>query len=144
MMKYLVKLEFNLRKYNLKIKKMEKDFYKNLKLFLKDLLVIFPEDDESIQMITTAINLAIMDDDDSKIIKDFYKAMFPLEHYIIKQDDAIFETDPADFWSISSYEYKLFLKIHTEWDTFTLHNKSMLWQYIQYLYILSKNIVNVI
>ena len=42
---------------------MEKNFYKNLKLFLKDLVVLFPEDDEPIQMVTTAINLAIVDDD---------------------------------------------------------------------------------
>jgi len=45
---------------------MEKNFYKNLKLFLKDLVVLFPEDDECIQMITTGINLAIIDDDIKK------------------------------------------------------------------------------
>jgi hypothetical protein len=39
-------------------------------IFLKDLVVLFPEDDESIQMITTALNLAIVDDDEKLIIKD--------------------------------------------------------------------------
>jgi len=121
---------------------MEKNFYKNLKLFLKDLIVLFPEDDESIQLITTAINLAIVDDDNKDIIKEFYKSLSPLENHVLNQDVSIFQMNPADFWSITSYEYKLFSKIHTNWDTFSDHNQGMLWQYIQYLYILSKNILS--
>ncbi len=121
---------------------MEKNFYKNLKLFLKDLVVLFPEDDESIQMVTTGINLAIVDDDDNKIIREFYNSLSPLETHIINQDNSIFQTNPADYWDISSYEYKLFLKINSNWDTFSEHNQGMLWQYIQYLYILSKNILH--
>ena len=120
---------------------MEKNFYKNLKLFLKDLVVLFPEDDECIQMITTGINLAIIDDDNKKIIKDFYKALSPLESYITNQDNNLFKLDPGEYWSNTSHEYRLFLKINSNWDTFSEHNKSMLWQYIQYLYILSKNII---
>ena len=46
---------------------MEKNFYKNLKFFLKDLIIVFPEDDEAIQMVTTSINLAIIDDDENAI-----------------------------------------------------------------------------
>ena len=120
---------------------MEKNFYKNLKLFLKDLVVLFPEDDESIQMITTGINLAIIDDDDKKIIKEFYKSLSPLEECIINQDNSIFQMNPAEYWLISSHEYRLFSRINANWDTFSEHNKAMLWQYIQYLYILSKNII---
>lgn len=121
---------------------MEKNFYKNLKLFLKDLVVLFPEDDESIQMITTALNLAIVDDDEKLIIKEFYNSLSPLETLILNQDNTIFQKNPADYWSISSYEYRLFSKIHTNWDTFSDHNQGMLWQYIQYLYMLSKNIIS--
>ena len=52
---------------------MEKIFYKNLKLFLKDLIVVFPEDDDAIQIISTSINLAIIDDGGNEIIKRFFK-----------------------------------------------------------------------
>ena len=121
---------------------MEKIFYKNLKEFLKDLVVVFPEDDEPIQMITTAINLAIVDDDNNKIIKEFYKSLSPLENHINTQDNSIFEMDPANYWSQSSYEYKLFLKINSNWHTFSDHNKNILWEYIQLLFMLSKNIVS--
>ena len=121
---------------------MEKNFYKNLKLFLKDLIVIFPEDDEAIQMISTGINLAIVDDEKNKIIYEFYKALSPLETHIIHQDNSIFQMDPSQFWSTSSYEYRLFLKINANWDLFSEHNKNKLWEYIQYLYMLSKNITN--
>jgi hypothetical protein len=120
---------------------MEKIFYKNLKEFLKDLVVVFPEDDEPIQMITTAINLAIVDDDNKQIIKEFYKSLSPLEHHINTQDTSIFQMDPANYWSQSSYEYKLFLKINSNWHTFSDHNKNILWEYIQLLYMLSKNII---
>jgi len=122
---------------------MEQNFYKNLKLFLKDLIVIFPEDDESIQMISTAIHLAIIDDDKNDIINKFYNSLHPMEYQIIQKDNCIFQMDPSQFWLISSYEYKLFLKIHSNWDTFSEHNKNILWEYIQYLYLLSKNIINV-
>ena len=38
---------------------------------------------------------------------------------------------------------KLFTKINNNWDTFTEHNKNILWEYIQLLYVLSKNIINI-
>ena len=121
---------------------MDKIFYKNLKLFLKDLIVVFPEDDEVIQLISTSINLAIVDDENHQLIKKFYNSLSPLEHEINNQDTCIFQMDPGNYWPHSSYEYKLFLKINTNWHTFSDHNKSILWEYIQLLYILSKNIVN--
>jgi len=121
---------------------MEKTFYKNLKEFLKDLIVVFPEDDEVIQLISTSINLAIIDDDNHKIIKKFYNSLKPLEHQINIQDTSIFLSDPGQYWPHSSYEYKLFLKINENWDTFSDHNKNILWEYIQLLYMLSKNIIN--
>ena len=55
---------------------MDKIFYKNLKLFLKDLIIVFPEDDEALQIISTTINLAIIEDTDNSIIKKFYTRIF--------------------------------------------------------------------
>ena len=120
---------------------MEKLFYKNLKLFLKDLIVVFPDDDETIQIISTSINLAIIDDDSQKIIKKFYNSLFPLENKIITQDISIFSMDPTTYWPSSSYECRLFTKINDNWESFTDHNKNILWEYIQLLFVLSKNII---
>ena len=119
---------------------MDKLFYKNLKLFLKDLVVVFPDDDEALQIITTSINLAIIDDTDHKIIKKFYNALIPLEELIINQDISIFSMDPTIYWPLTSYEYKLFFKINNNWSSFNEHSKSTLWEYIQLLFILSKNL----
>ena len=121
---------------------MEKNFYKNLKLFLKDLIVVFPEDDEAIQMVTTSINLAIVDDDDNTIIKKFYDSMSPLEDLINRRDNKIFETNPNEYWPPSSYESRLFVKINANWDTFSVHNQNILWEYIQLLFMLSKSIIS--
>jgi hypothetical protein len=121
---------------------MEKNFYKNLKFFLKDLIIVFPEDDEAIQMVTTSINLAIIDDDDNAIIKKFYESMSPLENLILTKNNQIFQTDPNEYWPPSSYESKLFVKINANWETFSSHNKNTLWEYIQVLYMLSKQITN--
>jgi hypothetical protein len=121
---------------------MDKSFYKNLKCFLKDLIIVFPEDDESIQYITTSINLAMVDDEDYSIINKFYTSLKPLEQLIFVKDNEIFNTDPGNYWPASSYEYRLFSKINLNWHTFSDHNKKILWDYIQLLYLLSKNIIN--
>lgn len=120
---------------------MEKQFYKNLKLFLKDLIVVFPEDDESLQVISTTINLAIMDDDDHMIIKKFYTSLQPLESQIYNKDILVFSSNITKYWPEHSYEHRLFVKIQDNWDTFSEHNKNILWDYINVLYILSKNVI---
>ena len=120
---------------------MEKQFYKNLKLFLKDLIVVFPEDDESLQVISTTINLAILDDDQNKIIQKFYTSLQPLEDYIYQRDIVVFSNLITNHWPENSYEYRLFFKIQENWHTFTEHNKNILWEYINVLYILSKNVI---
>jgi hypothetical protein len=120
---------------------MEKEFYKNLKLFLKDIVLVFPEDDEAIQFISTSINLAILDDDELLIVKKFNKSLTPLENMILSRDNNIFLTDPANYWSVSSHEYNLFVKLNDNWSNFSDHNKNILWDYIQLLYILSKKIL---
>jgi hypothetical protein len=121
---------------------MDKQFYKNLKQFLKELIIVFPEDDEKLQILSTTINLAIIDDDDHKIIKKFYTSLSPLEENIYKRDISIFSSEISKYWPETSYEYRLFYKIQENWETFTEHNKSILWDYIIVLYTLSKKILN--
>jgi len=120
---------------------MEKQFYKNLKQFLKELIIVFPEDDEKLQILSTTINLAIIDDDENKIIKKFYTSLSPLEDSIYKRDISIFSCEISKYWPETSYEFRLFYKIQENWETFTDHNKNILWEYIIVLYTLSKKIL---
>ena len=120
---------------------MDKSFYKNLKLFLKDLIVVFPEDDEALQILSTSINLAIIDDDDHKIIKKFYNSLSSLEQEINERNISFFSSSLVENWKRDSHEYRLFSKINANWDTFSEHNKNILWDYIQCLFTLSKNII---
>jgi hypothetical protein len=119
---------------------METEFYKNLKLFLKDLVVLFPDEDENIQTITTGINLAIVDDENLEIIRKFYNAMSPLQSFIATRDNAIFN-NCKQFWESGSYEQRLFIRINENWALFTPSEQDTLWKYIEYLYKLSKIII---
>jgi len=120
---------------------METSFYKNLKLFLKDLVVVFPEDDEALQIISTTINLAIIEDTDNSIIKKFYTSLSPLETQINNKDVSVFSSDISKYWPTSSYEYRLFSKIQLNWNSFSQHNQNTLWDYIIVLYSLAKRII---
>jgi len=113
-------------------------FYKNLKLFLKELVVVFPEDDDELQTIATSINLAIIDDDDNEILTQFYDSLVPIENEIINRDVSIFKKEPL--WQKSTYEYNLFIKLNTKWESFSQHNKKIIWDYIQVLYTISKQV----
>ena len=121
---------------------METSFYKNLKLFLKDLVIVFPEDDEALQIISTTINLAIIEDTDKSIIKKFYNSLLPIESQIYSKDKLIFSTDIAKYWPQSSYEYRLFSKIQQNFDSFSEHNQNILWDYIIVLFKLAKSIIS--
>jgi hypothetical protein len=120
---------------------METSFYKNLKLFLKDLVVVFPEDDEALQIISTTINLAIIEDTDKLIIKKFYNSLLPIESQIYNKDNIIFSSDISKYWPQSSYEYRLFSKIQQNFDSFSQHNQNILWDYIIVLFKLAKSII---
>ena len=85
---------------------MEKLFYKNLKEFLRELIQVFPEDD-SIKVISTSINLSIIDDEEYSLIKMFYEALAPLEKLIINRDNQFFYTDPNNYWKNVTYSFLL-------------------------------------
>jgi hypothetical protein len=115
-----------------------KEFYKQLKSFLKELVVVFPENDDELQTIATSINLAIVDDDANDIIVAFYRSLSPHQQEIATQDTSLFD---KIMWDRSSYEYSLFIKLKTNWNTFTENNKNVIWEYINILYLLSKSFV---
>jgi len=114
------------------------EFYKQLKSFLRELVVVFPESDDDLLTITTSINLAIIDDDCDEIIHKFYNALQPLEHEILNRNNIIF--DKID-WEKTTYEYSLFNKLKENWVTFRQTDKTVIWDYIQVLYGLSKLVI---
>jgi hypothetical protein len=115
-----------------------KEFYKQLKSFLKELVIVFPEDDEDLQIVTTSLNLAIIDDNNDRIIKKFYGAISCLETQLFNRDIDLFNKIS---WDNQSYEYSLFVKINTQWSSFSENNKNIIWDYIILLYQFSKKIV---
>ena len=120
---------------------MEKSFYKTLKQFLKDLIIVFPEDDETLQIVSTTINLAIIEDEDNSIIQKFYNSLNVFEQKIYNKDVSFFSSDIVKYWPENSYESQLFSKIQQNWETFSPHNQTVIWDYINVLYTLSKKIL---
>ena len=111
---------------------MDKVFYKNLKLFLKELIVVFP-DDEEILIITSSINIYSMDDD-LKLINKFYTSLVGLEEMINIRDNNFFLTEHCFNKSINN----LFNKLNYCWMQLSDSNKEIVWDYIQIIYSSSK------
>jgi len=111
-----------------------KEFYKQLKSFLKNLVIVFPEDDDDLQIVTTSLNLAIIDDCNDRIIKKFHGAVCILESELFNKDISLFT---KIYWDQNSYEYSLFVKINSQWSSFSENNKNIIWEYIILLYRLS-------
>ena len=112
---------------------MDKEFYKQLKAFLKELVIVFPEDDDELQLVTTSINLAIIDEND--LITKFYNSLSHLEDKIFHRN-RVFINDIQ--WDSSRYEYQLFSKLNEQWETFSEVNQNVIWDYIHVLFALSK------
>jgi len=112
---------------------MDKEFYKQLKAFLKELVIVFPEDDDELQLVTTSINLAIIDEND--LITKFYNSLSHLEDKIFLRN-RVFINDIH--WDSSRYEYQLFSKLNEQWETFSEVNQNVIWDYIHVLFALSK------
>lgn len=115
-----------------------KEFYKHLKAFLRELVVVFPEDDDDLKTITMSINLAIIDDDSDEIIKRFYNSLQPLEREIKNRDTGLFN---KIVWGQHTYEYRLFTKLKNNWNNFSENNKGVVWDYLNVLYTISLNII---
>ena len=109
------------------------DFYKNLKSFLKELVSLFPDDHE-MKVITTSINLAIMEEQET-VIQRFYYNLYPLERFINTRDEQFFR---ENYWDQSTEEYRLFNKLNELFNFLEERNKKIFWDYIQVLYNLSK------
>ena len=112
-----------------------KTFYKTLKSFLKELVIVFPDNDEELILLTTSLNLKIIEDDEDILLK-FYTTFEPLEELIINHDISLFNKMGI------SLSNDLFIKLNDQWNTFSDNNKTVIWDYIILLYRLSKQSVN--
>ena len=115
-------------------------FYKHLKEFMKDLIMVFP-DDREIKMISSSINIATVDDEEYELIHAFNNALTPLDSLIVNRNDDLFNQDPSIYWENGSNQYQLFSKLNIYWESMNDINKKIIWDYIQLIYSLSKQFV---
>ena len=112
-------------------------FYKHLKEFMKDLIMVFP-DDREIKVISSSINIATVDDEDYELIHGFNKALKPLEELILTRNDNLFNQDPCMYWEDGSNQYQLFSKLNVYWASTNNINRKIIWDYLQLIYSLAK------
>jgi len=118
-------------------------FHKQLKAFLKNLILVFP-DDRDIKVISSTLNIAMMDDPDAVIVTTFYEALAPHDEMILNRDDEFFYQDPHNIMkntNVNSQQFQLFNKLNIYWETLHISNRAVVWDYVEMLYALSKDIV---
>ena len=115
---------------------MDTEFYKQLKFFLKELIQVFPEDQE-IKVISTKINLSTVEKD-NKLIAKFYNSLVKLEDFVLNQNDIFFDINPIDYWTQGSNEFNLFTKLIFYWGQVDQTNKKVIWDYLKLIYQLAK------
>jgi len=118
-------------------------FNKQLKAFLKDIIMVFPEDRE-IKIISSSLNIAMMDDPEYMIIRSFYNALSPFHALIETRNDTFFTQNPSKFDNkfTNSNQYQLFNKLNIYWETLNEHNRKIVWDYFQLLYSMSDKFIH--
>lgn len=108
-------------------------FKRELKAFLKELIKVFP-DDRDVKMISSSLNIALMDNEEDTITK-IYNTLAPLEHLIDSRDDSFFtEAEKLDV------DVPLFAKLNFYWESLNADNRKIVWDYIYVLFVLAKTI----
>jgi len=111
------------------------DFYKMVKLFLKELISVFP-DDNSLKIFSTSLSLA-MKEQNNKICIQFYELLLPFEDLIINKNDQFFEVNKN---YKNEHQKELFEKLKGYYFILDEHNQSIIWAYLQNIYNISKEI----
>jgi hypothetical protein len=107
------------------------EFYKTLKAFLKQLIVVFPEDD-TLKVLSTSLSLA-MKENNNKIVENFHNAFVPFEDLLVARNDTFFEKVTCK----EKRQAELFEKLKWYYFIMSDTNKTVVWDYIQTLYSLS-------
>ena len=111
-------------------------FFKELKAFLKNLIKVFP-DDRDIKLMSSSINIAMMDDPENIIIKKFYNHLMPYEVMIDCRNPQFFYEN-----KIHDENFQFFSKLHLYWENLHNDNRKIVWDYLQVLFLLSKSFIN--
>lgn len=112
---------------------MAEQFEKELKGFLKNLIKVFPGD-RDMKMLSSTLNIALMDDYENKVLIGFYEFLSPFDSYIQERDERFFYE-----CNTPVQELQLFNKLNTYWERLDDDNKKVVWDYLQVLYYLSRN-----
>lgn len=110
-------------------------FGRELKAFLKDLIRVFP-DDRDMKMISSTLNIALMDvpeNPEEDVMRKLYETLKPY-------DSLIEARDPAFFVKAQKYDsdVPLFTKLNYYWENLADENRTCVWDYIQVLFKLGK------
>lgn len=108
-------------------------FKEELKAFLKNLIKVFP-DDRDIKVLSSSLNIAMMDEEE-KTIEKFYTILKPYDELIQSRNPEFF----TQAKTIDS-EITLFKKLDYYWEGLDDDNRKVVWDYIQVLYMLAKSI----
>lgn len=110
---------------------LRQTFQRELKALLKDLVKVFPNDKE-IKMLSSTINIAMLDDPDDRIIQRFFSTTKAHEEKIEQRNPAFFDDCRDDGDS------SLLSQLNAYWSHLSPDNQSTVWDYIQVLFCLSK------
>ena len=108
------------------------NFHKELRSFMKDLIKVFPHD-RDIRLVSSSINIAIMDDPEDKVINEFYNSMNPYETYVHTKNDRLFLD------KIIKSDIPIFSHLEDYWSKLDHTNKAGVWAYIGVLYTSAKS-----
>lgn len=109
-------------------------FHREFKSFMKDLIKVFPND-RHIKLVSSSLNIAMMDDPEDDVIKEFHGALSPCEEYIYTENNLLFTTQ------IIKSDIELFAKIGDYWAKLDDSNREIVWKYVKVLYNLSKKLI---
>lgn len=125
-------------------RQIEAKFHKHLKSFMKDLILVFPED-RDVRVMSSSLNIAMLDDPDNAIINGFYETIRPHEQLVLDKDDAFFYNSPDMVVAKAiPAQFQLFNKLNIYWETLNAENRNTVWTYFQLLYCLAKGFVEAV
>jgi hypothetical protein len=117
---------------------MDRSLYKNtfqkeLRAFMKDLIKVFPED-RDMKILSSSLNIAMMDDPEDKVMYRFYDTLLKFEGLIDTRNDQFF----YEAGKVNS-DISLFTKLDVYWTNLHSDNRKIVWDYLQVLFLLSKS-----
>lgn len=109
-------------------------FHTELKSLLKNLCKTF-EDDTELMMITSSLMVALSDDPENEVIRQFRDTVIPYKDLIDARDSVFFYKVHVNT------QYKLLSKLHLYWEQLSKEDQKVVWDYIQVLVVLANRVL---